>query len=262
MYRCTECNAEYTERPDYCECGNDTFEEVLEEQVAKEEIKEVTLADFVTQDEYEEDDEEELPPPPPKKPKLTPEEKEELRLQEIEKKKSLIALGVILFLCVVVLILPPHKKQKMEKVKQKVAQEHIQLPAINTYWDDSVSSINRQKDPYANLPVLNARFNTISPVLREYLINIGSEFNRKWDTSIINGSGECKVEFTVNKEGNLVYKKIVQSSHNESLDNSVLLALSAVNSFDVPPDDYKGEKVLILFKINPDRNSFVKFPNR
>ena len=28
MYRCKECGAEYEEKPDYCDCGNDEFEEV------------------------------------------------------------------------------------------------------------------------------------------------------------------------------------------------------------------------------------------
>ena len=31
MYRCTECNTEYADLPDYCDCGNDVFEEVYEE---------------------------------------------------------------------------------------------------------------------------------------------------------------------------------------------------------------------------------------
>ena len=28
MFRCTDCNAEYKIKPDYCDCGNNTFEEV------------------------------------------------------------------------------------------------------------------------------------------------------------------------------------------------------------------------------------------
>ena len=32
MYRCTECNTEYETCPQYCECGNDTFEEIIEEE--------------------------------------------------------------------------------------------------------------------------------------------------------------------------------------------------------------------------------------
>ena len=28
MYKCKECGAEYKEKPDYCDCGNDEFEGV------------------------------------------------------------------------------------------------------------------------------------------------------------------------------------------------------------------------------------------
>ena len=244
MYRCTECYTEYEECPDFCECGNDTFEEIS--GYAQEEGY------------YEEEPVRQAPPP---KRKLTPEEKAERLREETEKKKSLIALGVILFLCVVVFIIPPHKKKKMEKVKAKVALEQVKIPDVGTYWDDTVpSAFRKTKDPLANLPVLNARFSSISPVLKEYLVEIGGEFNRKWDTSIVNGSGECKVEFTINKEGNLNSKRIVASSHNESLDNSVLLALSNVNGFNVPPDDYKGERVYISFKVGADKSSHVIYP--
>lgn len=37
MYKCTECQAEYKIKPDYCDCGNDTFDELKE--TIKEEIK-------------------------------------------------------------------------------------------------------------------------------------------------------------------------------------------------------------------------------
>ena len=29
MFRCKECQTEYEIKPDYCDCGNDTFEEVV-----------------------------------------------------------------------------------------------------------------------------------------------------------------------------------------------------------------------------------------
>lgn len=242
MYRCTECNAEYEVCPDFCECGNDTFEEVVEEE------------------EYYEEETKPLPPPRPKK-KLTPQEREELEREQKEKKMSLIVMGVLaVLLCIIIFVLPPHKKPKMVKVKEKIAQTKINIPDVNSYWDNSVPSGYRKEDPLANLPLLNLRFRMISPVLREYLVNIGGEFNRKWDTTIINGTGECKVEFTVDKEGNLASKRIVATSHNESLDNSVLLVLSKLNSFDVPPDDYKGERVYITFKVGADKSSQVIYP--
>lgn len=244
MYRCTECYTEYTELPEYCDCGNDTFEEVAEQEV------------------YEEEEEYIEPEPRPTRPKRKPskEELEEMRKEELEKKKSLIAAGVILFLCIVVFFMPPHAKKKMDVVKEKVAKERLQLPGVNSFWDNTVPSKHRAKDPLANLPVLNHRFASITPELREYLVDIGSEFDRKWDRSIVNGFGEAKVQFTIDKEGNIASKTIISSSHNDTLDNSVLLALSKVNSFNMPPDSYKGEKIYITFKISPNKDSHVVYP--
>lgn len=41
MYKCKECGCEYKDKPDYCDCGNDEFEEV---SVQKEEISPKTEA--------------------------------------------------------------------------------------------------------------------------------------------------------------------------------------------------------------------------
>ena len=71
MYRCTECNAEYMECPDYCVCGNDTFQEVLDE-------------DYIEEEEYVR--------PKPKKQKLTPEEIEEIEADKLDKRKHLLLL--------------------------------------------------------------------------------------------------------------------------------------------------------------------------
>lgn len=245
MYRCTECNQEFEECPDYCDCGNDTFEEVSAD----------------AEDSYYESEYERPLPPPPKK-RLTKQEKEELAQEEKEKKMSLIVLGVVaILLCVIIFVLPPHKKPKMEKVKIKVSQkQNKDVLDVDSYWDNTVPSVHKKEDPLANLPLLNSNFSSISPTLREYLVYIGNEFKRKWDTTIIKGDGECKVEFTVNKEGNLATKRIVSTSHNDSLDNSVLLVLSKLNSFNVPPDEYKGERVYITFKVNPDKSSMVIYP--
>ena len=243
MYRCTECLTEYTDLPDYCDCGNDTFEEVVEQEA------------------YEEEYYEPAPRPKPRpKRKPTPEELEEMQKEEAEKKKSLIALGVIAVLCIVALFLPPHKKNKMEVVKEKVAKEQVNFPSVNSYWDNTVPSKHKAKDPLANLPLLNTHFRSISQTLREYLVDIGSEFDRNWDRKIIAGSGECKVQFTIDKEGNLASKRIVSSSHNDTLDNSVLLALSKVQGFNMPPDDYKGERIYITFKVSPNKDSHVVYP--
>lgn len=245
MYRCTECNTEYEICPAFCDCGNDTFEEVFEETY---------------EEEYYQPEPEPVKHVAPKK-RLTPEEAAELAQAAAEKKKSMVAAGIIAVLCLLVLfVLPPHKKAKKVQMKENVASANVKIPDVKTYWDTTVPSAFKSKDPLATLPLLNERFRSISPVLREYIVNIGNEFNRKWDTSIIQGSGECKVQYVVDKEGNLSSKTIVVSSNNESLDNSVLLALSNVNGFDIPPDDYKGERIYITFKVDANHSSSVKYP--
>ena len=88
MYRCTECHAEYENLPDFCDCGNDSFEEVVEEEY------------------YEEPE----PPKPRKKPKkreLSEEELEEIQAEKADKMKALITIVISVFISIVLLFLPP-----------------------------------------------------------------------------------------------------------------------------------------------------------
>ena len=42
MYRCTECDAEYEIKPQYCDCGNDTFEEInVDEVIVEKQVKNI-----------------------------------------------------------------------------------------------------------------------------------------------------------------------------------------------------------------------------
>jgi hypothetical protein len=258
MYRCTECNTEYTECPEFCECGNDSFEEIYEDDSEFEEVK---------YDEYQ-GDEELIPPSAPpvkKKRKMTPEEAAEYFAEQKEKKKSLIAAGVFIFLTILaVFAFPPYVKPKMEAVKEKVAAENIKIPSVDTYWDDTLPSAFKKDDKFANLPVLNKNLSYISPVLKDYLSEIGKEFDRKWDKSIIQPEEDknytTTVVFTINKEGLMDVKRIAQKSHNDSLDNSVSLALTNMNSVEIPPDDYKGEKIYITFNYDKNKNTYIKYP--
>ncbi len=255
MYRCTECHTEYTECPDFCDCGNDTFEEIIEEE---------------TQDEYDayQGEEELIPPPAPpakKRRKMSPQEAVEYFEEQKEKKKSLIAAGVFLVLCILAItVFPPHVKPKMDVVKQKVAKENIKIPDVKTYWDDTVPSAYKKEDSLANLPILNSRLNSISPVLREYLGYLGKEFDRKWDKNMIktpeNKPYSVTVVFTIDKEGVMPIKRIVTSSNNQSLDNSVSLALTNVGNVEIPPEDYKGERIYISFNVDESKGAYIKYP--
>ena len=242
MYRCTECYAEYDEFPEYCDCGNDTFEEVYG-------------ADSEYSESYSR-------PSSRKKRQLSPEELEEMEELKAERNKSLIAFGICAVIALLTFLMPPQLKPKSEKALEKAQVANVKLPRVDSYWDNTVASPYRKQDPNWNLPILNNNFGRISPVLRDYLKVIGGDFIRLWDSHSVDGYGECKVEFTINREGRFNNKKISVRSHNESLDDSVLLLLDKITQFDIPPDDYKGERIVISFKIDKNGTSKVYYPTK
>lgn len=245
MYKCTECQAEYTECPDFCDCGNDSFEEVYEEAYEEEYYEEPVR-----------------PVRRPARPQrvLSPEEIEEMQEEAIDKKKALITMGISLFICLLIICLPPYPKKKIEQVKAKAAVAKVNLPDVNSYWDNTLPAAFRKGDPDAQLPLLNAYFSTISTDMRSYLVQIGEEFSSKWNANLVDGVGECRIQFTVNKDGIIENKKMINQSRNESLDNSVLLLLSQITNLNLPPEDYKGERIILAFKIDDKNGSKVYYP--
>ncbi len=243
MYRCTECQTEYAECPDFCDCGNDTFQEVYEETY---------------EEEYYE------PPKPRRKPKpkrvLSEEELEELEEEKKDKTKAIIAFSISLVISLIILCCPPYPQKKIEKVKQKAAVANVNLPDVSSYWDNTLPAAFRKGDTDAHLPLLNATFGSIGSDLRSYLVNIGEEFSSAWNPNIVDGSGECRIQFTVNKDGIMEHKKMVVRSRNESLDDSVLLLLSKITNLEVPPEEYKGERIWLAFKVDPKNGSKVYYP--
>ena len=245
MYRCTECQTEYTNCPDFCDCGNDTFEEVYEE--AYEEV-------------YYEEPVRPRRAPVRQKRVLSPEEIEEMEEEAADKKKALIALGVSLVICLIILCCPPYPQKKIEKVKEKAAAANVKLPDVSTYWDNTLPAAFRKGDVDSQLPLLNMYFSSISTSLRTYLVQIGEEFSVQWNSNLVDGAGECRIQFTINRDGIIENKKMINKSRNESLDNSVLLVLSKVTNLEVPPSDYKGERIILAFKVDDKNGSKVYYP--
>ena len=97
--------------------------------------------------------------------------------------------------------------------------------------------------------------------LHNYLVRTGEEFSNKWQTSLIQGEGECRIQFTINKDGIIDNKKIIHKSTNETLNDSVSLVLSKMVNLDAPPYDYKGERIILSFKATENANK-VYYPTK
>ena len=113
MYRCCDCGCEYETKPDFCDCGNDTFEEIIPEP--------------------------EIVPEQKVKHKKTFDE----QYPELSKfKESLDPISVIIFLLCIVLsvcsfiFIKPKETQTVQNQEPEVKEER-KVADINTFWNDT-----------------------------------------------------------------------------------------------------------------------------
>ena len=108
MYRCTECREEFKEKPDYCTCGNDEFEEFSEPS-------EISAGDRIS---------------------------ERISLSKSSAKpipaEKIFAIGFF-FLCIILAIVPwLFKVEKVEKTTAASQEKTLKhAPGIETFWKDT-----------------------------------------------------------------------------------------------------------------------------
>ncbi len=123
MFKCSECGTEYEIAPKYCDCGNDIFINVEPEE------------DFEVQE--IEDFEEEI-----KTPKHRNFRKKSFSPVSI----GIFAFCIILSLLVLFVIGNPKKDLTTQKTETKV-QEKIEIPTVDSYWDNTVVKIAQKEEP-------------------------------------------------------------------------------------------------------------------
>ena len=117
MFKCLECGAEYSQKPDFCDCGNDTFEEIAEKvQPAQE---------------YEKESE-------PKHKKTFEEQYPEISsfigtLDPI----SVVIFGLCIFLSIMSLIFIKPKEQPITDVPKDKPPVERKVADIKSFWDDT-----------------------------------------------------------------------------------------------------------------------------
>ncbi len=135
MFKCKECGSEYKEKPDYCDCGNDTFDEIKEVTVNVSDKTEVTETHKESQPQQQkETDNIETKPAKTEKPVKTD-------------KISLIIFIICLILSFVVLIFPVNTSVKTDNTTSDEVQNSGSIPAINSIWDNSAPVVQKTELP-------------------------------------------------------------------------------------------------------------------
>lgn len=282
MFKCSECGAEFEKKPDYCDCGNNIFDEIknLKEE-KKEETKESKTENSYKKENVKKSFFEQYP--------------------TIEKfKDSLDTLSVSIFaICILFSILAwiyigygSDEKQNTQKhSKPAVRQtEPKDMPDIDSIWDSTKPAEKKSPNEAEEIPSKVAReVRVIKPfrsenqaeqqvkepksiektakpeqlkktkniplnktsqndtALDEYKGRLRQAlFNRLAVTSI-HGSGKCQIEFSLSGSGRLLNRRFSKQSDNTSLNDAVYNMLMSVPQFSTPPSGYKGEKIRLNF---------------
>lgn len=129
MFKCKDCGSEYKEKPDYCDCGNDTFDEIKDETIDTIDKTEETK----TQQQKESDN---------IKPKSKKNEKP-IKTDKI----SLLIFTVCLILSIIILFFPVNTPVNTDNIKENNEQNIISIPSVNSIWDNSIPVVQKTELP-------------------------------------------------------------------------------------------------------------------
>lgn len=141
MFRCKECQTEYEIKPDYCDCGNDTFDEIIDNV---QEIKPEKEKSKIKERKEIEDE------PQIKQTREKREENIQIKEQistiqnEIKQKQQLnisvfawIVFAICIILSLVIIFLPYKKTEANVKQEENKPIQEQAIPNINSFWDNS-----------------------------------------------------------------------------------------------------------------------------
>ena len=281
MYKCKECGNEFKVKPDFCDCGNDTFdclgERNIQENTESENKQKITFSE---------------------------------RYPEIEKlKKSIDPISLVIFItCILLSILSILFLGNNLIKNEEIIQENKpvkNIKNIDSFWDNSLpkvvenknseekkenliekvllekpivkkvnpslptasknKSVNQTKKTSSTPKVTskavktqNRTHATVSKKttndtksknvqfqqkaeLERYKIGLRNSIFYKIDFTSVVGDGTCSLSFSIDERGKLVNRKFTKKSGNVTLNDAVYKGMMSFPYYKVPPSSYNGE---------------------
>ena len=161
MFRCKECQAEYEIKPDYCDCGNNTFDEI---SAPEKEIPPTQQAPFKEQiytQQY-------IPKHNNTKKTFSEQYPEFERLKNFFDPISTIvfAICIITAIAVIFFIGNPKETTVQETETPNTEVQQINIPSIESFWDNStVGIINNEKSSPKRTAQTQTQQKSLNPLL-------------------------------------------------------------------------------------------------
>ena len=171
MFKCKECGTEYIEKPDYCDCGNDTFEQIVppsknlaEDKPANEVLPKINIQ--------------------PPKPQVFSEPKKDNNLSVTKVKSSADVVSLLLFIFSIILAFctlfffgnPKEVSKTSPESKKSVQNETVKIPTVDAYWDNSTDGIKvvQSEIDIAQRPIEQV----MQPVQKEVIDPVAAKFEQ------------------------------------------------------------------------------------
>lgn len=284
MFRCSECGCEYKVKPDFCDCGNDIFEEFYETT-------------------------------PDEKPKREPVNKLELL--------SWIVFGGCLILSVLVLLFFPKIEEKPNtpehEVKTVMEKPTYNIPDINSFWVDPQPVAEPEPQPVVEQikeavnvfipkpetkkttpkpvvkqtqkPVVKQNKTTPQPVKQQQtqtqqqtkpqtqqnqtkttpapkprnslypleIVNYRTALRQRLFSNLdiykVEGHGKCGIQFAIDESGKLIKRGFIFQSDNKSVNDQVYKMLMRTPTFTPPPESYANKMIRMTFEL--DKETYI-----
>lgn len=260
MYRCKECNAEFKIKPDYCDCGNDTFDYIEEKHpITLEEKSEIVSRVFfaicllIAIGVW-----------------FIPMGKKTSEHKQVTKTKPVAAIPNINKIwddtpiyqpkpeqparTEPIILTPTKPVQKKNIINQPVQTKPSETPTPKPKPAPAKPVVTpkpvTKSEPIVKLEPAKPVYNPNSPAMIDYKTKLRAKLFSKFAVGSIQGSGSCSISFSVDKSGKLINRKFTKESDNKSLNDTVYYMLMSVPYFTAPPAEYNGETIRMNFSIN------------
>lgn len=272
MFRCTDCNAEYKIKPDYCDCGNNMFDEVPEQMPAHSytaipagQIISIIIFVFCLILAV-------IPwtiPAQKSKPVSSPAklEKQEANIPDIDKiwnDKTAKALPPITAQQTAAESKKSPALRIVKSTTQQPAKNNVTAPKKQSKPEPQAKKQSSQKpkqqqtvnqNKKATATTLPASPKPQRPVMSKtefenYKNGIRLALLSKLDLVKITGAGECAVKFSLAQNGKLINRGFLYQSNNKSLNDQIYYMLMRLPVYKTPPAGYSGEVIKLKFRID------------
>ena len=266
MFKCSECGLEYEIKPDFCDCGNDIFEELvptksesLKRQInlPKQDIISwiifciclvLSIIVLLFFPKIEEKSEQPSKPVLEKQTKPVPDFNslwKDFEPQEeqgvIEQIKDVVFKPTSEPIKQAAKPQPQPKAQVQQKVQTQVKPKPAQVQTQQKPKQVTTPTVGKPQNRTSyNYEIVNYR-----TALRQRLFS-------NLDLYRIEGGGTCGVEFSIDENGKLLNRNFSFQSDNSSVNDEVYKMLMRTPKFNPPPAGYANKLIKIRLKLTSD----------